>query len=158
MEEKLRFKTDQPAEENTVQTEEQQTKQTEGKEQAEGTENSEDTEKIVEEKLFTQEEVNEIVKKRLTREKKKQAKEREQLKQTYREKYYNALRRKSLLDAGIPFDMVDRYMKYMDSTRDDEQAIEQQAFEIAQDFKVKPRTYVDPTGKRSKTGIWKPFN
>jgi len=103
----------------------------------------------MEEKLFTQADVDEIVKKRLAREKRKTEQER-----NYKELYFDAMKQKSLIDAGVTFDNAERYVKYVDG--EDEETISQQALEIANQMKGKPKNYADPSQKR--VGIWYPFS
>lgn len=73
--------------------------------------------------------------------------------ETYKQKYYNLLRKTSLVNAGIPIEKTDQYVKYIDGQ--DEEAITQQAQEVAEQAQEKPKSYVDPA-QRSH-GVWNPF-
>ncbi|MBU8730450.1 DUF1552 domain-containing protein [Cytobacillus oceanisediminis] len=107
------------------------------------------------EKLFTQDEVNEIIKERLAREKKKLDRELEEVKsatdtgeQGYKAKYLDALKEVELRKAGIPYDKVDGYMRYLKGKDADE--IKRQVAEFAS---------ILDEGKREekKSKSWNPF-
>ncbi|MTW85088.1 hypothetical protein F3157_05375 [Virgibacillus dakarensis] len=111
------------------------------------------SEEMQEERLFTQEEVDKIIQKRIAREKKKNERERDENGLSYKERYYSVLKQKSLIDAGVPIDQAERYAKYINS--EDQAEIEQQALELAEDLQEKPKAYADPSQRKS---VWRPFS
>lgn len=108
------------------------------------------------EKLFSQSDVDRIVKERVAREKRSFERELEEVRSVadtgepgYKSKYLDAMKRKSLLDAGIPYDKVDGYMKYVKGEEPDE--IKRQVAEFAS---------ILDAGKREekKQSGWDPFS
>ena len=112
---------------------------------------------------FTQDEVNRIVKQRLEREKRKLDRELEDARSSvyselpdYKSRYIDALKRKSLLDAGLPVSEVDRYLRYIDDS-DEVEVVQRQARDFVEELgKDKRKSYADPSQK-TKADVWKPF-
>ncbi|WHX27447.1 hypothetical protein QNH47_06215 [Virgibacillus halodenitrificans] len=116
-------------------------------------------------KVFTQAEVDEIVERRLARERKKQegAESTESQAEAfdtpnYKKSYEENLRKVELLNAGFSLDDLPRYEKYLTATTPAE--IKRQAVDLAQDIKrvtQKGKGYADPSQRRGKQ-VWNPFN
>jgi hypothetical protein len=114
----------------------------------------------MEEKTFTQDEVDRIIKERLKRERAKVDKELVDIQAEidaeypdYKGMYIDALKRKSLTDAGMPIEQVDRYVRYIDDSED------------ADEVKRQAREFTESAGligkgeskSKSNRNTWNPF-
>jgi hypothetical protein len=117
---------------------------------------------MADEKLFTQEEINEIIQDRLARAKRKHEEELEKIREElpegardYKKEYHENLRKIKLIDVGFSFNEADRYAKYI--TAEEPEQIEQEANLLAEDVlpgKKQQQDYADPGQKKS---VWNPF-
>ncbi|MCM3093825.1 MULTISPECIES: hypothetical protein [unclassified Cytobacillus] len=112
------------------------------------------------EKLFTQEEVNQIIKERVAREKRSFEREIEEVRSgahldtpDYKAMYLDAFKRTSIQGAGFPMDKIDSYLKYIKGDSEDE--IKREIAELAQAAGV--NSAGNGQGKSSKSGTWNPF-
>ncbi|MCM3732741.1 hypothetical protein M3196_13890 [Fictibacillus nanhaiensis] len=110
------------------------------------------------ERLFSQKELDGIVKERLAREQRRYERELVELESgletagtNYRKLYIEELKRKSLLDAGFTLDNVEQYVKFIEDSEDVE-AVKRQAKEISK------LAGLDGSGKKeTKDNGWNPF-
>ncbi|MFC4387744.1 hypothetical protein ACFOZ1_07940 [Gracilibacillus marinus] len=71
----------------------------------------------------------------------------------YKAKYFDALKRKALLDAGFTLDQLDTYSQYVKGDTEDE--IERQALELSREIKGESK-YADPNATKTKK-VWNFF-
>jgi len=128
----------------------------------------------MEEKLFTQDEVNAIVQERIAREKRKQldvpevelpegVTDYKAQYEDYQAQYIDLLKKTKLLDAGVEFHKLDEAVKFLPG--DTEEEIDANvrilvpglAAEFLRDEfkKDKPKPYADPSQKARS--VWNPF-
>jgi len=114
-----------------------------------------------EEKLFTQVEVDEIIQDRLRRSKRQLERELVEAQADavaelpdYKKQYFDNYKKIKLHEAGVPFDQLEKYAKYIDA--EDEKEIQAQAEELAADVLTKQESpFADPGTKRKS--IWNPW-
>lgn len=112
----------------------------------------------MDEKQFTQADVDRIVKERLVREQRRYERELTEMQAgletagtNYRKLYIEELKRKSLLDAGFTLDNVEQYTKFIDDSEEVE-VVKRQAKEISR------LAGLDGSGKKeTKDNGWNPF-
>ncbi|MBN9655981.1 hypothetical protein J0K78_17025 [Halobacillus sp. GSS1] len=111
----------------------------------------------MDEKLFTQDEVNRIVQERIAREKQKEVKvsdaaDSEEESIDYKTEALDLVKKVSLLNEGVPYEKVDHYTKYVKGSSESE--IKSDARELAKDLENKKKNYTEPGQKK---GAWNPF-
>lgn len=116
----------------------------------------------MEDKLFTQEDVDRIVKERLIREKRKLDRDIEQVRSqviadssqpSYKAKYLQSLKRSELLKAGFTFDNMDKYLPLV--PEDSEGEIRKKISLLADWVGVSKSAQAKQERKHRK---WRPFN
>jgi hypothetical protein len=112
------------------------------------------------EKVFTQDEIDRIVKERLKRERAKLDRELVDIQAEidakypdYKGMYIDALKRKSLTDAGMPIEQVDRYVKYIEDSEDADE-VKRQAREFTELAGFNGKGESKSKSNKSK---WNPF-